>query len=154
MTLFAFAGKCGFFGASGFRNLLAPSAATLCVARKPSSPSSAASATEMKPPPACQRNSRRVRPQNSPPAFSCDRLLILQSIEIDELIQVQRQQAEGPQRLVMAQVILRLQRADESHPALDLRPLRLALQHAPQRQADAGRGVFARLPADRFREAL
>src|SRR5947209_311894 len=101
MTLFAFAGKCGFFGVSGFRKVLIPSAATACVARKPSSPSRAASASETKPPPACQRNSRRVRPQNSEVRFGrvesfivCSRGAGAASVQIDEFVEVQRHEAE------------------------------------------------------------
>src|SRR5437868_4759850 len=63
MTLFAFGSKWGFFGASGLTNFDTPSAAMACLAKK-SSPSRPARATEAKPPPVCQRNSRRVRPQN------------------------------------------------------------------------------------------
>ena len=43
MTLLALAAKCGFFGASGLANGVAPSAATACAAKKPS-PSSPARA--------------------------------------------------------------------------------------------------------------
>src|SRR5947209_12386176 len=62
MTDFAFAAWCGFFGASGLTNLETPSAAQAWEAKK-SSPSIAARATDANPPPVCQRNSRRVRPQ-------------------------------------------------------------------------------------------
>src|SRR5438132_1659445 len=60
MTLLALAGRGGFFGASGLRNLPPVSAARA----KKASPSSPASATPPKPPPSSHRNSRRVRPQN------------------------------------------------------------------------------------------
>ncbi len=66
MTLLAFAGNGGALGASGLTNGVTPSAATACRARNPSDPSRPVSATEPKPPPISQRNSRRVRPQNEP----------------------------------------------------------------------------------------
>src|SRR5437870_12136989 len=125
MTLFAFAGNCGLFGASGFRYLLNPSAATCCVARKPSSPSIAASAMEMKPPPPCQRNSRRVRPQNSPLRFGSGGLLILGSVQVDEFVQVQGYKAEVAERLRAAQMLLRLHAVDEADAARDLARPRL-----------------------------
>src|SRR6476620_7402847 len=62
IPLLAFGGACGFFAARGLMNCDTPSAATACRAKK-SSPSSDASATPPNPQPACQRNSRRVRPQ-------------------------------------------------------------------------------------------
>src|SRR5262249_19096719 len=61
MTLLHLAGKCGRRGASGLV-MGGPSARRLCRARN-SSPNIAAKATDMKPPPDSQRNSRRVRPQ-------------------------------------------------------------------------------------------
>src|SRR5438105_9670595 len=64
MTAFAFGVKCGFFGASGLGNGVAPSAATACEAKNMSS-SNPDRATAAYPPPACQKNSRRVRPQKS-----------------------------------------------------------------------------------------
>src|SRR5262245_33370188 len=64
MTLFAFGAWCGFFGASGLTYFVTPSAATACLAKKPPS-SNPASASPVKPAPASQRNSRRVRPQKS-----------------------------------------------------------------------------------------
>src|SRR5437762_12938281 len=64
ITLLALAVKCGCFGAIGFARRLWPSAATACRARKPSRESIAVSATDAKPPPVSQRNSRRVRRQN------------------------------------------------------------------------------------------
>src|SRR5215212_817372 len=64
MTLLALGVKCGFLAPSGLTNLVWPSAATACLAKKASS-SRPARATPVKPAPACQRNSRRVRPQKS-----------------------------------------------------------------------------------------
>src|SRR6266581_9567269 len=82
MTLFAFAGSGGFFGASGLVHFVSPSAAHACCAKKPSS-SIPASATPTNPAPISHRNSRRVRPQKPPrgetlvlrlsTAISCDR---------------------------------------------------------------------------------
>src|SRR5438552_11824248 len=109
MTLLALAGKCGFLGASGLTNFVCPSAATAWRAKK-SSPSMADRATEAKPPPVCQRNSRRVRPQKlrgiSSSSFSDasqKRATLLRSvanllIDVHELVQIQRQQAKAPQR--------------------------------------------------------
>src|SRR5215468_4871326 len=62
MTLFALGAKCGFLGASGLTNFVTPSAAAACEAKKRSS-SRPARATPVKPAPASQKNSRRVRPQ-------------------------------------------------------------------------------------------
>src|SRR5262249_37091425 len=62
MTLFALGAKCGGRGASGF----ADGAVWLACAglsKKPSCDKSAVSATPVKPAPASQRNSRRVRRQ-------------------------------------------------------------------------------------------
>src|SRR5436190_21911326 len=64
ITLLAWAGRGGAFGAIGLTHGVTPSAATHCRARNPSEPSSAVRATDPKPPPISQRNSRRVRPQN------------------------------------------------------------------------------------------
>src|SRR5262245_43458115 len=93
MTLFAFGAKCGFFGASGLTNFVRPSAAADCAAKK-SSPSRPARATEAKPPPACQRNSRRVRPQKLAcfmryplQAHGSQPAGFLRSIQVDKLVQ-------------------------------------------------------------------
>src|SRR5437899_9500539 len=64
ITLLAWAGRGAAFGAIGLTNGVMPSAARHCRARNPSEPSSPARATDPKPPPISQRNSRRVRPQN------------------------------------------------------------------------------------------
>src|SRR5580704_10823942 len=64
ITLLALAVKCGCFGAMGFVKWLFPSAAKTCLPRKPSCESIDVRATEAKPQPDSQRNSRRVRPQN------------------------------------------------------------------------------------------
>src|SRR5262245_15461498 len=109
----------------GLRNVVFPSAATLCRAKK-LSPSRPASATPPNPPPTSQRNSRRVRPQNCREELSAlmghvshsgpPHAALLQSakphavrgsIEINKLVHVQRQQAVSPQRIVA------LHRADE-----------------------------------------
>src|SRR5437763_16264736 len=58
MQDFALSAACGGLTASG---VAAPSAG---VAKNPSRSSNAVSATPAKPAPVCQRNSRRVRPQN------------------------------------------------------------------------------------------
>src|SRR5262245_8948454 len=99
ITLRALGAKCGALGASGLANGVTPSAATACDARKPSSPSSAASATAVKPPPASQRNSRRVRPQKLR-AIASTPLSRKRLVQVDELVEVQRQQAEPPQRFL------------------------------------------------------
>src|SRR5437764_9552003 len=85
MTLFAFAAKCGFFGASGLAKLVLGGAA---VSESPNNP---ASATAPKPPPISQRNSRRVRPQNWRGAF-ITRSTLHCSIQIHKLIRIQHQQ--------------------------------------------------------------
>src|SRR6476469_2029470 len=90
MTLLAFGAKWGFLGARGLTNLFRPSAATACLAKNPS-PSIDESATETKPAPPCQRNSRRVRPQK----FFVGLDIGGQSlVQVDELVQVERQEAE------------------------------------------------------------
>src|SRR5688500_13199703 len=99
MTLFAFAGSCGFFGASGLTNGVLPSAATACLAKKAAS-SIPAIATPVNPAPASQRNWRRVRP-HWVPALSVFGLLISCSssrlIQVKELVQVQGDEAESRQ---------------------------------------------------------
>src|SRR4051794_4542721 len=64
ITLFAFAGKCPGFGASGLADLAADSAAPAVRPKNRSRESISTSPRPVKPAPACQRNSRRVRPQN------------------------------------------------------------------------------------------
>src|SRR5262245_16765391 len=64
MTLFAFAVRWLFFGASGLAKGVPPSAATAWLVKKPSAESKPVSAAAVKPAPASQRNSRRVRRQN------------------------------------------------------------------------------------------
>src|SRR5262245_18280588 len=93
MTLVAFGVVCGGFGASGLTDGLGLSAATGSAAKNRSS-SRPDTTTAPNPPPSCQRNSRRVGLQNSrifcrigrPPRGS---------VEVDELIEVQRQEAEA-----------------------------------------------------------
>jgi len=64
ITLFALAGSIGGFGASGPPGIgVEPSNASAWRRMKPSEASMPVSATEVNAPPACQRNSRRVRPQ-------------------------------------------------------------------------------------------
>src|SRR5688572_17522829 len=79
MTLFALPSKCGFFGASGFRNGVAPSAAAACCAKKPSS-SRPARARPVKPAPASHRNCRRVRPQGGPVNLRSCLLIVISSV--------------------------------------------------------------------------
>src|SRR3982751_1623619 len=90
MTLLALGANSGALGASALARAVADtamSAPRAGRAKKPSLSSSPASATPVKPAPACQRNSRRVRPQKV--------LVGLRgSVDIDELVQVQRQEAE------------------------------------------------------------
>src|SRR5579862_1622929 len=102
MTLFAFAGKCGFFGASGLLNRAGPSAAEADAPAKPSAASRAVSARPVKPAPASHRNSRRVRPQNSP--FL---LILIPLIQIDKLVQIQQNHAVETQGLLLAHVVTR-----------------------------------------------
>src|SRR6516165_4068856 len=66
ITLLALAGRGDFFGASGLPNFVTPSAATACLAKKLSSDKRPVRASPVKPAPASQRNSRRVRPQKPP----------------------------------------------------------------------------------------
>src|SRR5205809_8069976 len=112
MTLLAFGVKWGFLGASGLTKLLAPSAAVACLAKKAAS-SSPARATPANPAPASQRNSRRVRPQNSrnmsairseaacglAGGFTARAKPQAALIQIHKLVQIQRHQTEPPQRL-------------------------------------------------------
>src|SRR6266849_2732342 len=136
MTLLALGAKCGFLAARGLTNLLVPSSATACDARKPSSPSSADRATAVNPPPDSQRNSRRVRPQKS--VMSCSALLAFRArldsasakckrlIQIDEFVQVQGQQTQGPERFFGTHPL------HEGQAAFDLRSRRLSLERPPQ----------------------
>src|SRR5262245_47477364 len=120
MTLLAFAAKCGFFGASGLTNAAGRGGAAARAAKNPSS-SSPARATPVKPAPASQRNSRRVRPQKSRLALPIGPLRLgFRSIEVDELVQVQPQQAEVAQGLVGRQAVRVAQAGDERQAALDL----------------------------------
>src|SRR4051812_12606739 len=81
MTLFALGANGEDLGARGLVE-----ANALCE-KKPTLSSSPASATPVNPAPACQRNSRRVRPQKV--------LVGLRgSVDIDELVQVQREETE------------------------------------------------------------
>src|SRR4051812_48448923 len=63
MTDLALAGGWGILGASGFWKLETPSAARVWVLRKPSLERRSRRPRLVKPAPACQMNSRRVRPQ-------------------------------------------------------------------------------------------
>src|SRR5262245_66569761 len=105
MHAFAFGVKCGFFGASGLRNFVCTSPAAARAGKRPSFDSIAVSATEAKPQPDSQRNSRRVRPQNcramliiSSPELSRLRFALflpvsrLPSIQVDELVSVEGEQ--------------------------------------------------------------
>src|SRR5262245_9478199 len=89
ITLFALPGKCGFFGAMGLANFALPPEAPALGVKKPSAESRPVRASPVKPPPASQRNSRRVRPQNWV-------VIGNPSIEIRKLVAVQRQQAIKP----------------------------------------------------------
>src|SRR5688500_5886185 len=65
MTLLALGANCDARGASGLTvACAAPPAAIAWREKKPALSSRPARATPVKPAPACQRNSRRVRPQN------------------------------------------------------------------------------------------
>src|SRR5438094_440016 len=90
MTLLALAGVIGFLGASGLTNF-SPAAARL---KKPSADSNPERATDPKPAPTSQRNSRRVRPQNcrpnmEPPRYGGRRPLV----QVNELVRIQHEQA-------------------------------------------------------------
>src|SRR5579885_1429808 len=145
ITLRAFAGRCGFFGARGLtKGTGAPAARE----RKKSSPRSPARATPVKPQPACQRNSRRVRPQKLPvmssPSSSPDSPM---SVQINELVDVQGQQAEAGQGLLRGQTVLVSGRGQESDAAVHLGRRRRPLPDAPQGPAHLGGGVAAGLLA-------
>ena len=60
MTAFAGPSKWGGRAARGFFHSVVPSAATVCAARKSSVENMPARATDVKAPPASQKNSRRV----------------------------------------------------------------------------------------------
>src|SRR4051794_25828168 len=115
ITLLAFGAKCGGFGASGLAN--APAAPSFASApralppKKPSPESSPARATPVNPAPASQRNSRRVRWQKVPAGvvgseegrfrfmrgplrFRWARA-IHDSIEVNELVEIQHHEAEA-----------------------------------------------------------
>ena len=71
ITFRAFAGKCGGLGASGEGGAAAVfSDAPARPLKKPSCASIAVKAVPTNPPPACQRNPRRVRPHGGPPRRS------------------------------------------------------------------------------------
>src|SRR5688572_24970295 len=64
ITLLALAGSMAGLGARGLAKGVTPSAALACEFRKPSRLRRSTSPRPVKPAPTCQRNSRRVRPQN------------------------------------------------------------------------------------------
>ena len=107
-------------GASGLTNGVTPSAATACRARNPSDCSRPASATEPKPPPISQRNSRRVRPQKEPAARRsglersslgpCQSVLPRASIEIKKRVGIEDHQAVLRQGLLQGRAPLRMPR--------------------------------------------
>src|SRR5436305_11279029 len=101
LTLLAWAGRISCLGASGLTNF----SAALARVKNPSAESSPVRATEPKPPPTSQRNSRRVRPQNCRPSMegprSGDRRW---SVQVNELVGVQQQQAVLAERLVVGQL--------------------------------------------------
>ena len=74
ITLLALGAKCGGLGDSGFLNAVTPSAAVACELKNPSLESASIRPSPVKPAPVCQRNSRRVRPQNPPPGKRLDRV--------------------------------------------------------------------------------
>src|SRR4051794_4677488 len=108
MTLFALPGKCVGFGASGLAG-----AAAARPPKKPSCERSPVSARPVKPAPASQRNSRRVRRQN------WRALMGQSSVQVDELVQVQDRQAKVRQRRVRPDALALLQALDQPHAAAD-----------------------------------
>src|SRR5262245_8130976 len=97
ITAFARPAKCGGLGASGFAVALSRSAA-LARLEKKSSPNMPLSATPTNPPPSSQRNSRRVRRQNCFAPTSTSAMCSIRSIEEDEFVQVEHEQAYGLHR--------------------------------------------------------
>src|SRR3954470_19790800 len=87
MTLFAVPGSDGALGASGLANCGAASARC---EKKPSTDSSDVSAAAPKPQPVSQRNSRRVRPQNSPRALVDIGCL---SVQVNKLVRIELREA-------------------------------------------------------------
>src|SRR5262245_38419974 len=71
MTLFAFAGKCGSFGARGLTERAGPGATVLVSARA----SMSASASSPHPPPARARNSRREENDSDGGAKKCGKCM-------------------------------------------------------------------------------
>src|SRR5262245_4275847 len=98
ITLFALPLKCGFFGAIGLRNAVFASAAPAARSKKPSAESRPVSAVAPKPAPVSQRNSRRVTPQNCLWWVLMMRAFRSASIQVQELVGVQGQQAVQVQR--------------------------------------------------------
>src|SRR6185436_19853404 len=110
MTHLALAGRIGFFGANGLTNF-SPAAARL---KNPSADNSPVRATDPNPAPTSQRNSRRVRPQNCRPIIRNPRKRHPPwSVQINELVRVQRQQTILSQRLLVRQTRSLLQLMDE-----------------------------------------
>src|SRR5436190_16025921 len=100
MTLLALAGRIGFLGASGLTNF-SPAAARL---KNPSAERSPVRATDPNPAPTSQRNSRRVRPQNCRPIIrNPHKRHPPWSVQINELVRVQSEQAVLSQRLLVRQ---------------------------------------------------
>src|SRR5262245_13849296 len=119
ITLFAFAGKCAGLGASGLA--LATSSARAC-GKKPSRVSRSIRPSEAKPEPACQRNSRRVRPQKLGRGFT---VASLGSVQEEEFVEIQGEQGERLLGPLVAQAIA-LQPIDQVEAALHLGVLRIA----------------------------
>src|ERR1700678_3948555 len=142
ITLLALAGNGGALGASGLLNGVTPSAAMACRTIKPSPPKSPASATDPKPPPISQRNSRRVLPQNEPPDAPrgcCEKCRFMSNIassEIQKRIRIQGEQAILLERVVCTQMFIIDQAIDEVHIALNFTWDRLAGRGKADRTAD------------------
>src|SRR5256885_13243932 len=106
MTLFALAGPIGFLGARGLTNF-SPAVARL---KNPSADRRPVRATEPKPAPTSQRNSRRVRPQNCRPVMTkpSPRRRTF-SIQVHELVRIQNEQTVLLQCSVIGQFSLLFQ---------------------------------------------
>src|SRR5688572_8086171 len=121
MTLLALAANCGGLGASGLARA-GPRGDSAATAR-PGGGRRPARASPVNPAPASQRNSRRVRRQKVPggPGWSLGRLGLMtrapssrRSIDVEEFVEVQDDQAEGPQRLLRAGAVAGPQRLDQA----------------------------------------
>src|SRR5438067_1921786 len=123
ITLRALGRKWGFRGASGLADGPAAVAAFARAAKNPSRSSRPARARPVKPAPASQRNSRRVRWQKVPSGRGKSEARSAMagppSIQVHHLVQVQHHQAEVFEGPLARHPVLPLEGLDQVHAALD-----------------------------------